>query len=1097
VEGVRANTDRRSVRFAWNLSRMEDRNGNSMTVHYTRDEVNYAYEYLPAEIRYTAFRDDRSGGNSRIARRSVTFTYEERPDVDLYYVAGLALRSPHRLSRIEMRWSADPPATTLLRSYNLRYQHAPTSGRSLLKEVQECDGAGVCIAPTSFEWSRNEDGFEEIDTGIDVVGTYPNLQGYPLDARIRTGDIDGDGRDDILYREWSGHWYYRLSLSTGRGFDDPQPAPFAPPPEIISIVNRDNQKYLGGGSDTTLADMNGDGRVDATQLQWVTSKDTGRTVFQDQLWLSTGADFQGVAGGPEREPSSDAERPRTQYALDLNGDGLPDLLSTARRSPPGPDVWAYSLNHDGAPGEYIQTDLEYTEAPDLTHPPKAVAVDLDGSGRQSLLIPSAGVAIGLEAGSLRRESAAIGDGLCPPIFLDLNGDGLVDEVERGVGRDPQPGALFININTGNGYIPLGEWRAPWPTSASYALQCGVQQNRDPRDDPGFRIVDLNGDGRQDLLLMSGGYDPDHDLGTLEVLESTGTGFEPRSLIGSNGGISVGRTSTRARPYSGNDPPPDRAHDECNLSQTLDVNGDGLEDFVQFFSAYEYIPPAGVGGSGRTVEKGGSLHLYIRRGGHADLVTRVTDGLGAIEQFDYAPVSDASVYTPGVDCHYPRTCVTRGAWVVRTHWVRGSESTPVIRSYTYRDGRTDLAGRGWLGFSQQVVVDHRQGERTTTLTLDTATRVGTFYPCSGFVTRSESQEQVVRFSPSGNQLIWHELNQLSDCEVMTASGGKILFTYPRRTELTESEADADRPGGSVAWVVRRKTIQSQQQDSYGNRVNMETLTYAADSIGVVGRPHRQLTTATYDNFDASWLIGQMMRQDEVSTTRSGESVLRRVEYERDPVTGLVTKKRIAPADPDASKAFEALEVTLERDTFGLVSAIRRSGSGETRTDLLEYDDTEHTLLTSATNAAGHRSEFLYLGGLDVLAASRDANGIVSKYQYDRFGRARFEDAPNDGDTALHYERQAASTSERVLAPFKLRVERHGAPASEADIGDLGAEVARRWQRQDGQWAEQRIGHDEIGRVSWIIFPDHPDKATSSSTTRWIGPLVCFNPTERGS
>jgi hypothetical protein len=66
-------------------------------------------------------------------------------------------------------------------------------------------------------------------------------------------------------------------------------------------------------------------------------------------------------------------------------------------------------------------------------------------------------------------------------------------------------------------------------------------------------------------------------------------------------------------------------DDNNAVQVGDVNGDGLSDFV--------------------VLEGGRFVVYLRKGKKPDMLTRVTDGLGATTTFTYEPISSLWNYTP--------------------------------------------------------------------------------------------------------------------------------------------------------------------------------------------------------------------------------------------------------------------------------------------------------------------------------------------------------------------------------------------------------------------------------------------------------------------
>src|SRR5205807_720634 len=111
----------------------------------------------------------------------------------------------------------------------------------------------------------------------------------------------------------------------------------------------------------------------------------------------------------------------------------------------------------------------------------------------------------------------------------------------------------------------------------------------------------------------------------------------------------------------------------------------------------------------------------------DLLTGITDGLGAVTKIDYEPVSNRDVYTPGKTCTYPATCIRAKLWVVAQHSVSNGNGGANTWQYKYADGRADLRGRGFLGMGSSTVTNDQTGA-TTVSTYDLNEAAGqTFYP----------------------------------------------------------------------------------------------------------------------------------------------------------------------------------------------------------------------------------------------------------------------------------------------------------------------------------------------------------------------------------
>lgn len=1031
-----------NVRYSWAVSSIEDRAGNYVTVNYSFSNTNFSYEQLPRTIHYTGSTANPSVKTSR----SVRFIYEPRPDAQELFVGGLSLISTKRLKKIDMLWLPDPHTTTVLRSYELIYRNDSISKRSLLSQIKECDGSKVCMPPTTFEWSLGDGTFQRVgppDSGPQQP--QPGSQLALLQRVIKTGDINGDGRDDLLIREDNRSWSYQLSR--GRDFGPVQSTPF------LGVKKYDP----GGGAierpgpEGRLIDINTDGRADMILLEGRISYDLGtKTELKNQIYFSTPEGFKIQRDDAEEIGSYTKEA----YVLDMNNDGAPELV---RVVPPFAskcqlsDVWAYRPNFGGALKGYIETLVCGSSKQ------KARAIDVNGSGKMSLM--TAEWAFGLDSSVMKAESTTVIHSVCGPMLVDVNGDGLSDAVSKA-----ERGVLTLQINTGHGFKEPVKLTIPEPFASSASLQTkdyaetgNLGITNFDCSDVGARVIDYNNDGRQDLLLMAGYKTGPGPIATcaagtcyedetrapreLLVLQSTGSGLTPLPLP-----IKAGQASALSQGI-----------ENYKLSQILDVNGDGQDDFVQ--------------------DLNGFLRLYIRNGDPADMLRRVLNGLGSFEEYEYLPLSSSNVYRAGTDCIYPQACIKGKMWVVSRHRTDSGHASPREKRYFYEDGRIDLSRPGWIGFAKQEILDP-QTEIKTSITFDNQTRNNIFYSCAGFprltVTDVPLREALWlgpvprvyvprrgdlpplghRWEIIGEKVIRRHTTS-NVCETIMHSNGKSYFTYPSVTDEMEWEGPEKNP------VLLRKNTSRQLQDDYGNVTKAERYGYIVKGGEPVGRAYQVNAIAEYDNFPASWLIGQVKRIQKTSASRSGgQSVTREEEYEYYPDTGLLWKTRAKLADGIGSDLY--LQTKVQRDSYGLISMVQREGSGELRTEQLEYDDPDHIFIKAVTNSGGHTKYFRYHAGLGVALATKDENGLEKTYQYDGFGRVRFVEAPDDSDIAIHYRRGAAGEPKLIVQPA-------GGVETEIAYDRLGREIVRQWEAFNGNLVTTETSYNRLGHIESVSLP----------------------------
>ncbi len=198
--------------LGWLLDSVSDRFGNAMLFRYDSFEGVVAGNWNAGrkltEVTYTE--NDAAGLE---ASRIVRFHYEIRPDLVEHNTSGVSVRLPERLAQVEVLGPKTPNGEpkTLWR-YHLAYH--PTGEmllQSRLSSVEWCDAEGGCLPRTEFDWGAAQwhgDGLRQSEVEEKPAEPkYVEMWRMPEPVfvenyawlKLDLVDIDGDGRDDLVY----------------------------------------------------------------------------------------------------------------------------------------------------------------------------------------------------------------------------------------------------------------------------------------------------------------------------------------------------------------------------------------------------------------------------------------------------------------------------------------------------------------------------------------------------------------------------------------------------------------------------------------------------------------------------------------------------------------------------------------------------------------------------------------------------------------------------------------------------------------------------------------------------------------------------------
>lgn len=238
-----------------------------------------------------------------------------------------------------------------------------------------------------------------------------------------------------------------------------------------------------------IADFNGDGQPDVAVPLAYAGNPPGRVGVYQHLSMSG----KGYAARMDYPTSTD---PYTILAFDVNGDGRPDLLTSDYRSA----AITLLLNSAIDPGTFGAAQ----SLPALNALHVAIA-DMNGDGLPDLVAAATPLLLFLQdvgaPGTFALPTTLFtnpsGHNYRSSALSDLNGDGTPDIV---VADDHGVSVLFTTSSTGT------------PTIASTIV---VYTNARHGEFPAVAVADVNGDGRDDLVIADPGG------GSIAVLQQSG------------------------------------------------------------------------------------------------------------------------------------------------------------------------------------------------------------------------------------------------------------------------------------------------------------------------------------------------------------------------------------------------------------------------------------------------------------------------------------------------------------------------------------------------------------------------------------------------
>lgn len=977
------------VPYKWHINRLIDPYGNYIEYEYY-EGLDRGRSY-PKAIRYT-------GTHVSAPVYSIDFNWQRRPDYETNYryIHESRYIEELRLTSIIVRHRGEE-----FKKYRASYfsEDFTENRRSLLKKIEQCAG-GECLPATTFDWNN-------LDVWAKSVYRWSKT-GIDVEDHLRLMDLDGDGREDLVYAR-DGRWRYRLSQSS---LESAQ----------FQGQERNTNRNTNTAQYTRIINWDGDGRDDL--------------IFPEngvwKIWESHGNGFNKVNRIGKGDGLVDRNTERAHmWPSDINGDGLDDLVYARNMYetvmvPEGCDPAIEDFCTETVVGRVeIMTRLNTGAGFDSEHLVKTISnrvmpsiswgyspdrkrvaerMDFSGDGREDLLLLVGPVPQDCDGAAycdpsksewewVPLQSIDQGFNRIPslpevniehmPLALDMNKDGMTDLLYKLKGSD------YWRLSAANG----DGFRDPIVTEIT---STDLEFSR-------AIAIDHDGDGRSDVLVPS----------------TTNAG-KPRWFAGySNGETILSKVNTGQ--YSAS----------RGYVYVGDLNGDGMADLVQK-----------VGDPRQWVAR-------MHKGYAIDRLSHVVDGLGNNIAFEYSASSQDVHTQPGTLSGSESRISPRR--LVRAVTRNDGNGGNFRLEFSYSGGRTNIRGRGFLGFRLVNQTDQRNGHR---------------------VVRKFAQK--------------HPFYGIEFKRIEKSTGGKILNRHMiklgyRRYGTGTSKRFFIRPNGyfvdkyiQPGERIGRFETTVNQYDDWGNPVRLTR--ERVDSTGT--NPIRVEIESDYDNSrDRGWCIGKRRWSIKaVSNPLTGESYqLKDRTLWHDGHCEIVERQRQVPGDAGLT-AWEKYGF----DDFGNRVSVTRGGADvDSTVSRTEFDSLGYRP-TARVNPKGHRSIIQWDTYKRFTTSMTDPNGLTTRVGWDPFGRRTSLERPNGTKTSWDLSECSAGCNNGL---YKLRLFQSTKTASGQAIGsnrisflDAFGRIRKiRGQLMDGQYADRLIEFDALGRVESQVLPHFQGEA----------------------
>ena len=902
-------------------------------------------------------------------------------------------------------------------------------------------------------------------------------------------------------------------------------------------------QYAVGGANNQLNYLNqitvlsGTTMVHGYTLNYVTAPTTSRlristiqecaSSFTD-CYPATSVGYQdGQTGwGAEIANSGDATNMGSALPIDLNGDGIDDLMY----ADPG-GHWYYELGTSA--GTYSGP---YDSGIANTNYQSALAIDFYANGTKNVLVPNSSgnwrvlkfVSAGAAFTYVDTTTSAAGIVPGSAMVGDVDGDGREDLIYAVSGGTGYKSAdyIYYRLNTGGAFSTTQGTLASFPNGTGCA-PCVKLGNTQPFGNPGYRFtaqlrkLDFNGDGRDDFIVYLGSCSADvpSNCGTSSPITYSWTVFlsQPNgTYVGADAvTFTVGMTPNQP-PLVGDfdgDGCSDIAYSNgnvwllrlgtCGRAGTTNVLGAAVSTGISFSSTR--VLAIDWDGDGRTdlVGSNSASNWAVARSSGNTLNALVDTGIST-EGTLTAQVADVNGDGLG-DMIYPiattalKTRLHSGVWPdLATSFTDayGVSASPTYVSITVQSNYTALndqvfpyqnylkplyvvnvakmtdasnapAGTYSLNYNYTGAAVNLQGRGfagfSTVQSHDPRNGVWETRGYSrAFPTTGMLSSDLQDLDNLAAHAIYKSTSTLTYSTLDSTANNQRYFQYPSST----SENFYEVAGAMIYQLITTKAT-SYSFDAYGNATNITSNVTDQDSASpYYGDVWNSATVSTIaPDASSNWCLN-LPTQTTVTNSNNasgGTAITRTVGYTPDYSECRETVKVTEPN----SAAYKVTE-TYGFDSFGNINSRAKTGVGmATRTTSINWGASGQ-FPTTVTNPLSQSITLGYDSNTGMLTSMKDPNALTTSWQYDSFARKIQEMRPDKTSTTWAYNDCATAgcvntNNKMTLVQTRLNIDGTTQRIDNTYLDVLDRTLIGSGEMQTGAFNRVEVQYDSLGHI----------------------------------